>query len=122
MVTPVLSDEQRAAAREKAAIARRQRRELLEQITMGRTSIAAVLARADTDPIVAKTPDPQRRQQAGIDHPVDRHRRDIPAPGPDTTAAGTAEELASATAMMSCRPPRHRPPFGWSNRHPKAGK
>ena len=56
MVTPVLSgDEQRAAAREKAVIARRQRRELLEQIAAGRISIAAVLARADTDPLVAKT-------------------------------------------------------------------
>ena len=49
------SDAQRATARDKAIIARRERRELLEQLTRGQTTLAAVLARADTDQVVAKT-------------------------------------------------------------------
>ena len=55
MALPALTPEQRAVALEKAAEARRARSQLLEEIKTGQASIAAVLARSATDPIVAKT-------------------------------------------------------------------
>ena len=55
MALPELSGEQRASAREKAAASRRARRELLTQISTGHLSLASVLARAGTDPIIAQT-------------------------------------------------------------------
>lgn len=47
--------QQRTDAGEKAVASRRARRELFEQINAGRVTIAAVLARAETDPVVART-------------------------------------------------------------------
>jgi Family of unknown function (DUF6292) len=55
MPLPVLTPHQRQAALAKAAFARAARRQLREQIARGELSIAAVLDRARTDPVVAKT-------------------------------------------------------------------
>ena len=51
---PQLSPEQRAAALEKAAAARRARAELKEKLKMGSTSIDELFAQAETDEIVGK--------------------------------------------------------------------
>jgi hypothetical protein len=51
---PALSPEQRQAALEKAAIARRARAELKERLKMGSTSLREVLDQAGTDDIVGK--------------------------------------------------------------------
>ena len=53
MALPKLSDADRKKALEKAAKARQARAELKAQIKAGKTSLAAVLKRAD-DPIVAR--------------------------------------------------------------------
>jgi hypothetical protein len=55
MPLPVLIPHQRQAAQAKAALARATRRQLREQITRGELGIAAVLDRARTDPVVART-------------------------------------------------------------------
>jgi hypothetical protein len=55
MPLPVLIPHQRQAALAKAALARTARRQLREQITRGELGIAAVLDRARTDPVVART-------------------------------------------------------------------
>jgi Asp/Glu/hydantoin racemase len=55
MALPALTPQQRAEALEKATQARRARSQLVEEIKTGQASIEAVLARAATDPIVAKT-------------------------------------------------------------------
>jgi len=55
MALPTLSPEQRAAALEKAAAARKARRELLDNVKSGAATIPSVLQRAKTDPVVAKT-------------------------------------------------------------------
>jgi|SRR5882757_4028744 len=55
MALPALTPAQRAEALEKATQARQARGHLLEQIKSGQTSIAAILARSATDPVVAKT-------------------------------------------------------------------
>ena len=52
---PQLSSEQRAAALEKAGIARRARAELKERLKMGSISLAEVLAQSESDDLVAKT-------------------------------------------------------------------
>ena len=50
---PPLSSEQRQAALEKAAAARRQRAELKEKLKMGSTTLAELLEQADRDAVVA---------------------------------------------------------------------
>ena len=52
---PPLSSEQRQAALEKAAAARRQRAELKEKLKMGSTTLAELLEQADRDEVVANT-------------------------------------------------------------------
>lgn len=52
---PTLSDEQRAAAREKALVARQQRARLKEDLKAGSVSLADVFARAVDDDVVAGT-------------------------------------------------------------------
>jgi transposase len=49
---PQLSPEQRAAALEKAAEIRKARAELKDQLKQGKTTLAAVLDRAENDPVV----------------------------------------------------------------------
>lgn len=51
---PQLSPDQRQAALEKAAVARRQRAELKEKLKMGSVSLSDLLRQADTDEIVGK--------------------------------------------------------------------
>jgi len=51
---PTLSDEQRKAALEKAAEARRVRAEIKEKLKMGSTTLADLLAQADGDEMVGK--------------------------------------------------------------------
>jgi signal recognition particle GTPase len=51
---PALSPEQRQAALDKAAAARRQRAELKEKLTMGSLSLKELLDQADTDEVVGK--------------------------------------------------------------------
>jgi signal recognition particle GTPase len=51
---PSLSPEQRQAALEKAAAARRQRAELKEKLKMGSLSLRELLAQSDNDEIVGK--------------------------------------------------------------------
>jgi hypothetical protein len=51
---PALSADQRQAALEKAAAARRQRAELKEKLKMGSTSLDEVLRQAETDAVVGK--------------------------------------------------------------------
>lgn len=51
---PSLSDEQRRAALEKAAEARRARAEIKERLKMGLLSFEEVLERADTDEMVGR--------------------------------------------------------------------
>jgi hypothetical protein len=51
---PSLSPEQRQAALEKAAQARRMRAELKEKLKMGSTSLSELFSMADTDDIVGK--------------------------------------------------------------------
>lgn len=55
MPLPDLIPRQRQAALAKAALARAARQQLREQITRGELGIAAVLDRAQTDPVVART-------------------------------------------------------------------
>lgn len=52
---PQLTPEQRAAALEKAAAARKARAELKERLKMGSLSLAELLQQADTDETVGKT-------------------------------------------------------------------
>ena len=54
MPLPSLSPEQRAAALEKAAEIRKARAELKEQLKQGKTSLAAILDRAERDDVVGK--------------------------------------------------------------------
>ena len=54
MALPQLTDEQRAAALEKAAAARRVRAELKERLKRGGTTLKDVLAAADADEVVGK--------------------------------------------------------------------
>lgn len=54
MPLPSLSPEQRAAALEKAAEIRKARAELKEQLKQGKTTLAAVLDRAENDDVVGK--------------------------------------------------------------------
>jgi hypothetical protein len=51
---PALSDEQRQAALEKAAVARRTRAELKERLKMGSVNLSELLTQAESDEIVAK--------------------------------------------------------------------
>jgi hypothetical protein len=51
---PTLSPEQRQAALDKAAAARRQRAELKEKLKMGSLTLKELLAQADTDEVVGK--------------------------------------------------------------------
>jgi len=51
---PVLSPEQRQAALEKAAAARRQRAELKDKLKMGSLTLRELLDLADSDEVVAK--------------------------------------------------------------------
>ena len=51
---PALSDEQRQAALEKAALARRTRAELKERLKMGSVSLGELLDQAENDEIIAK--------------------------------------------------------------------
>ena len=51
---PALSPEQRQAALDKAAAARRQRAELKEKLKMGSVSLPELLEQADRDEVVAK--------------------------------------------------------------------
>jgi hypothetical protein len=51
---PSLSADQRQAALEKAAAARRQRAELKDKLKMGSTTLEEVLQQAATDPVVGK--------------------------------------------------------------------
>ncbi|MFV2039850.1 MAG: integration host factor, actinobacterial type [Acidimicrobiales bacterium] len=52
---PVLTDQERRAALEKAAVARRVRAELKQRLKMGSISLAEVLEQASEDDIVGKT-------------------------------------------------------------------
>lgn len=52
---PVLTPEQRAAALEKAGIARRARAELKERLKLGSITLAEVLAQGQSDDLVGKT-------------------------------------------------------------------
>ncbi len=54
MPLPSLSPEQRAAALEKAAEIRKARAALKEQLKQGKTTLAAVLDRAEADDVVGK--------------------------------------------------------------------
>ncbi|HEU0089562.1 MAG TPA: integration host factor, actinobacterial type [Pseudonocardiaceae bacterium] len=54
MALPELTEEQRAAALEKAAAARRARAELKERLKRGGTNLKEVLANADSDDILGK--------------------------------------------------------------------
>ena len=54
MPLPQLSPEQRAAALEKAAEIRKARAELKDQLKAGKTTLAAVLDRAENDDVVGK--------------------------------------------------------------------
>lgn len=54
MPLPEISDEQRRAALEKAAEIRKARAELKEQLKSGKTTLMAVLDRAETDEMVGK--------------------------------------------------------------------
>lgn len=54
MALPQLTEEQRAAALEKAAAARRARAELKERLKRGGTSLADVLKQADDDEVLGK--------------------------------------------------------------------
>ena len=54
MPLPTLSPEQRAAALEKAAEIRKARAELKDQLKSGKTTLSAVLARAESDEVVGK--------------------------------------------------------------------
>jgi S13-like protein len=51
---PTLSPEQRAAALEKAAEIRKARAELKDQLKSGKTTLTAVLDRAESDEVVGK--------------------------------------------------------------------
>ncbi len=51
---PVLSPEQRQAALEKAALARRERAELKEKLKMGSVNLPELLAMAATNEVIAK--------------------------------------------------------------------
>jgi hypothetical protein len=51
---PALSPEQRQAALEKAAVARRARAELKERLKMGSLTLSELLTKAESDEIVAK--------------------------------------------------------------------
>ncbi len=52
---PILSPEQRAAALEKAGIARRARAELKERLKLGSVTLAEVLKQSENDDLVGKT-------------------------------------------------------------------
>lgn len=52
---PTLSPEQRAAALEKAGIARRARAELKERLKLGSITLAEVLKQGESDDLVGKT-------------------------------------------------------------------
>ncbi|MDQ4102974.1 MAG: integration host factor [Actinomycetota bacterium] len=54
MALPELTEEQRAAALEKAAAARRARAELKERLKRGGTNLKEVLAKSDSDDILGK--------------------------------------------------------------------
>ncbi|MGQ0775392.1 MAG: integration host factor, actinobacterial type [Pseudonocardiales bacterium] len=54
MALPELTEEQRAAALEKAAAARRARAELKERLKRGGTNLKEVLTKAETDDILGK--------------------------------------------------------------------
>lgn len=54
MALPELTEEQRAAALEKAAAARRARAELKDRLKRGGTNLKEVLASADSDEILGK--------------------------------------------------------------------
>lgn len=53
-IPPVLDSARRRAAAERAVATCRARRELLTRISAGQLSLATALARADTDPVIAK--------------------------------------------------------------------
>ncbi len=54
MALPQLTEEQRAAALEKAAAARRARAELKDRLKRGKTTIREVLGQSDTDEVLGK--------------------------------------------------------------------
>lgn len=54
MALPQLTDEQRAAALEKAAAARRARAELKDRLKRGGTNLSQVLKDAETDEVLGK--------------------------------------------------------------------
>ena len=54
MALPQLTDEQRAAALEKAAAARRTRAELKDRLKRGGTTLEEVLAKSDSDEVLGK--------------------------------------------------------------------
>ncbi len=54
MALPELTEEQRAAALEKAAAARRARAELKERLKRGGTTLSEVLEQADSDEVLGK--------------------------------------------------------------------
>ncbi|MGH2600196.1 MAG: integration host factor, actinobacterial type [Dehalococcoidia bacterium] len=54
MPLPSLSPEQRAAALEKAAAARKARAELKDKLKQGETTLAEVLKRADAEEVIGK--------------------------------------------------------------------
>jgi hypothetical protein len=55
MALPTLTAEQRGEALKKALEVRAARKKLLEQVTSGEVSVAQVLERGKTDPMVGKT-------------------------------------------------------------------
>ena len=54
MTLPPLTPEQRAAALEKAAVARKQRAEVKERLKKSNTTLAAVLEQGETDDVIGK--------------------------------------------------------------------
>jgi hypothetical protein len=55
MALPTLTAEQRAEALKKAQKARAARKQLLDQVKSGEVTVAQVLDRSNTDPMVSKT-------------------------------------------------------------------
>ena len=95
---PALTPDQRQAALEKAAVARRVRAELKEKLKMGSLTLAELLEQGDTDEIVGKmkvlsvlgVPPGPRQGQGPPAHGGGRHHREPPGAGPGRPAAQEA--------------------------------
>ena len=95
MPLPSLSPEQRAAALEKAAEIRKARAELKEQLKQGKTTLAAVLDRAESDDVVGDT-----------DHGEAEDRRQPPPAWPRRPAAQGAARGVRRRQIVAASSPR----------------